>query len=90
MSNIATAWVLSKDGRDFSHSFCDMFSSTFGYLMPSAIPSYSNVLRSFEIPEWETIDGLKNAITESVVQKRDLLIDRYSKYEIPCDPRLDY
>jgi hypothetical protein len=90
MTRVIDIFILSEEGNDLVEPFERLFhngSQCFAYDMciSSEKVSYDAGDKSYIIPSWETIEGFKLAITESVKQGKNLLPARYKKTESTYD-----
>jgi hypothetical protein len=88
MNLIVEGFLETKEGREFVRDFSKRFEGYFAHINMS-----SNILyecekngKTYALPEWETLEGFKQTIVESLKRDRDLLISRYKDHEVKFDP----
>jgi hypothetical protein len=92
MNLIVEKFLETKEGRDFVKGFSKKFEGYFAHInmSPNILYECEKSGKTYALPEWETIEGFKQAIGESLKQGRDLLISRYKDHEIKFDPNALY
>lgn len=81
-------YVFSEEGEDFLQEFCARFDVSFRLDEPGEDLVFDEVDRTFKIPEWETVDGLKAKVKESLEQGENLLSKRYKDYAVVYDKKV--
>lgn len=77
MSATVMDYLQGDEGMALSEPFRVAFKGGFRRDMPDGAPCYDTGTDTYLIPEWETIDGILDAMRDSLREKRDLLAERY-------------
>ena len=73
-------FIFSDDGQDLLWKFYDVFDCRFFIGEPGENVFLETKEKTYIIPPWETVDGIKATAEGSILANENLFIDRYKEY----------
>ena len=83
-------FVFSEEGTNFLQEFCDRFDVDFRFNEPSDDLVFDDADSTYKVPEWETIEGLKEAVAKSLEVGENQLKERYKDYIVIYEENVFY